>query len=288
MAKLLRSNGAPLGAQITLFPGNRLQFKVSGLGPNKKHLVLRSTDSILTVVPLKVDDRRIEQVLRLEVQAHSIVSRHIVHVDACATDAQGRPQLRDTNTGRVTVEIHPKLVLPEPNTEQGVLARMLIVENASPDHEKCVNQGDARESMQWMVHVLRNRLKLGAQHFAARGATDLTTLIKAKNQVRGFENYPAIAPDQHQMLNRTLDIAHDGTHLRQKEYMAYVASALTVAKGENFGPDPSRTGLYAWRTLDSSHPGRNFQKFQSKGGQDFYTLTEGFLASLQPKNKAKP
>jgi len=283
MARLLRSNGALVGAQVTLFPGNRLQLRVSGLGPNRKHLVLKSSDSALRVVPLKVNDKNIEQVLRLEVQEHSIVCRRVVHVDAYVTDAQGRPQHKDINTARLTVEVAPKLVLPESNTEAGILARMLIVENASPDHEKYVNQSEARESMQWMVHVLRNRLRLGPQHFAARGATDLTTLIKGKNQVEGFENYPTIAALQNQLINRTLDIAHDGTHGRQKEYMVYVATAIAVARGEEIGADPSPTGLYAWRTKDSRDPGQNFKKFQSKRGQDFYALTDAFLSSLQPK-----
>ncbi|WP_454763552.1 hypothetical protein [Cupriavidus campinensis] len=286
MARLLRSNGALVGAQITLFPGNRLQLRVSGLGPNRKHLVLKSSDSALRVVPLKVNDKNIEQVLRLEVQEHSIVCRRVVHVDAYVTDAQGRPQHKDINTARLTVEVAPRLTLPDENSEAGILARMLIVENASPDHEKYVNQSEARESMQWMVHVLRNRLRLGPQHFAARGATDLTALIKGRNQVKGFENYPTIAASQNQLLNHTLDIAHDGTHARQKEYITYVASAVAVAKGENIDPDPSPTGLYAWRTSDSRDPGHNFRRFRSKGGQDFYTLTDAFLAGLQPKVNA--
>jgi hypothetical protein len=282
MAKLLRSNGAPLGAQITLFPGNRLQFKVSGLGPNRKHLVLRSTDSVLSVVPLRVDDRRAEQVLRLEVQDHSIVSRRVVHLDAYVTDAQGRLQHKDSNTARLTVELEPRLKLPEADTEAGILARMLIVENAAPSHPKFVSLDESLESMQWMVHVLRNRLKLGPQHFSARGASTLTTLIKAQRQVEGFEQFPQLAPAQNVTLNAILNLAHDGADNRYRSHQIFVEHAIAVSKGTKAGADPCPKKLYAWKTEGSDSPGHNFVKFRAKGGQDFYTLTDAFLAQLTP------
>lgn len=283
MSKLLRSNGAPLGAQITLFPGNRLQFKVSGLGPNRKHLVFRSSDSALSITPLKVDDRKIEQVLRLEVQDHGIVCRRVVHVDAYVSDAQGRPQQKDMNTARLAVEVQCALKLPQEDTEAGILARMLIVENAAPSHPKFVSLDEALESMQWMVHALRNRLKLGAHHFSAHGATTLTALIRAKRQVEGFEQYPRLPFRQNSTLNAILNVAHDGTDSRYKAHRLFVEHAIAVASGEKPGADPCPTKLYAWKTEGADSPGHNFIKFQSKGGQDFYTLTNAFLAKLEPK-----
>lgn len=283
MAKLLRSNGTVLGPQITLFPGNHLSFKVSGLGHNRKHLVLRSTDAKVKVVPVKVNDRYVEQNLRLEIQEHSIVSRQVVHVEAYVSGTSGRPEAKDANTLRLIVEILPRLELPAADTEAGILARMLITENAGPEHDLFVSLDDARECMQWMIHVMSNRLKLGPHHFSARGATNLTNLIKAPNQVRGFEGYPRIAAEQDKVLRNTLANANDGSHKLNKAYRTYAEHAIRLATERKIGSDPCATGLYAWRTDGSDSPGHNFVKFRKKGGQDFYTLTTAFLDSLKPK-----
>ncbi|TSP10874.1 MULTISPECIES: hypothetical protein [Cupriavidus] len=89
MAKLLRRSGAAMGAQITLIAGNQLPFRVSGLGPNRRHLAFRSSDSTLRILPLKVNDRDIEQQLKIEVSETGIVSRRVVHVDAYMAPPSG-------------------------------------------------------------------------------------------------------------------------------------------------------------------------------------------------------
>src|SRR5579863_2671974 len=97
--------------------------------------------------------------------------------------ARLRPLHRDSDTPRLQVEVLPRLELPPVDTEAGVLARMLLSENAGPAHESFANQTEAHEAMRWMVNVLKNRLKLGSQHFSAgRQATTLKELIKAPNQ----------------------------------------------------------------------------------------------------------
>lgn len=159
---------------------------------------------------------------------------------------------------------------------------MLITENAGPTHPQFVSLDEALESMQWMTHVLRNRLELGPEHFYARGATSLTALIKAHNQVDGFEKYPRIAEKQNDVLTKTLDIANDGADSRSERHRTYVEHALAVAKGK-VGSDPCPTKLYAWRTAGSKSPGDNFVNFQLKGGQQFYTLADAFLTRLKPK-----
>jgi hypothetical protein len=279
MAKLLRRNGSPIGAQITLIAGNHLPFRVSGLGPNKRHLAFRSSDAALRILPLKVNDRDIEQQLKIEVTETGIVSRRVVHVDAYI---YGTTQ-RDANTPRLTVEVLPRLELADAGTEAGILTRMLVVENANPDSDKFSSLDEALKCMQWMVHVMRNRLRLGATHFAARGATSLTDLIKAPNQVEGFESYPIIADRPALLLNKTMNIANDGTHAKNAAFRTYVENAIAVASGKHFGNDPSAGEMYAWRTLPSKPPGPNFEPFQQLGGQQFYTLTKSFLAQLNAK-----
>lgn len=284
MAKLLRRNGSPIGAQITLIAGNQLPFRVSGLGPNKRHLAFRSGDSALRILPLKVNDRDIEQQLKIEVSETGIVSRRVVHVDAYI---YGTTQ-RDPNTARLTVEVLPRLELPDAGTEAGILARMLVVENRPPSHEEFMGQGDALEAMQWMVHVLRNRLSLGASHFSAKRATSLTDLIRAHNQVEGFEAYPVIAKKQNALLVDALKIANDGTDDRSGPHRQFLKNAVAVAAGEKPGVDPCPSRLYAWRTAGSKSPGENFLRYQIKGGQTFYTLSKPFLDGVAAKGRVNP
>jgi hypothetical protein len=285
VARLLRNDGTPLPPQITLFAGNSLNIKVSGLAPNKRHLILQSSDSALKVVPVKVHDRNIEQSLRLEVRADSIVNRKLVHVEAYVGDAQGRALLKDIDTPRLAVEILPRLELPAAETEAGIMARMLIAENAGPTSPLFVDQNEALESMQWMRHVLLNRLKLGSRHFSVGQAKTLAEIIKARNQVNGFEDYPRIAEQQKRIVDDALEIANNAADARSGRQRVYVEAAFAIARGDNVGVDPCPTGLYAWKTQDSRAPGDNFVKFRRKGGQDFYTLKQNFIAYVMKRNK---
>ncbi|WP_149137250.1 hypothetical protein [Cupriavidus campinensis] len=261
MAKLLRRNGSPIGAQITLIAGNHLPFRVSGLGPNKRHLAFRSGDSALRILPLRVNDRDIEQQLKIEVSETGIVSRRVVHVDAYI---YGTTQ-RDANTPRLTVEVLPRLELPDAGTEAGILARMLVVENANPDSDRFSNLDEALKCMQWMMHVMRNRLRLGATHFAARGATTLTELVKAPNQVEGFESYPIISERPALLLNKTMNIANDGTHAKNAAFRTYVENAIAVGSGRHIGHDPSPGGCTRGERFLPGHRGPISSHFNNLG-----------------------
>ncbi|QCP51455.1 hypothetical protein FAZ95_21215 [Trinickia violacea] len=289
MAKLLRNDGAVIGAQITLVAGNGLPFKVSGLGPNRRHLVLMSTHPSVRIVPVSVNHGNTEQRLRLEVGECGVSCNQIAHVEACVSDERGHPLRRDLDTPPLAVQILPKLELPPAMTETGVLARMLISENAGPESPRFVSLNEAREAMQWMVVVLRNRLKLGARHFAAgQQTTTLEALIKAPNQIDGFEKYPDIALKQKNLIDKVITNANDGTHRLNKQYRDYLQTTLAVARGELTSAAPCPTGLYAWRREDSKTPGDNFVKFATKGGQDFYTLKDAFLSKAQPQTGGRP
>ena len=129
--------------------------------------------------------------------------------------------------------------------------------------------------MQWMRFVLDNRLRFGPQSFdAGKSVTTLTALIKAPNQVAGFENYPEIADKLNTLLNDVLSIANNSSHNDCLLYRQYVQNAIDVANGSKPGNDP--TGLYGWKTANSNSTGPNFVMYKSFGGQDFYTLTEAF------------
>lgn len=179
--------------------------------------------------------------------------------------------------GRVDVSVAAVLDLPAVTIQAGLLARMLVVEGITPGLPQFVSQAEARQAMQWMRFVFANRLAFGVQHFGVSkpGAT-LTDLITAPDQVHGFQSYPTIAAGQQTLIDRVVKYANDGTHQKFSAYREYLQSALDVAGGTDLGTDPCPTGLYAWRTQGASSPGSNFVKYQTRGGQDFYTLTQEF------------
>ncbi len=289
MATWLRNDGSLIGAQITLVAGNALPFKVSGLGPNRRHLILMSSHRSVRIVPVSVNHANTEQRLRLEVGECGVSCQQMARVETYVSDEHGHPLRRDFDTPPLDVQILPKLELPPAMTETGVLARMLISENAGPESMRFVSLNEARDAMQGMVIVLRNRLKLGARHFAAgRDASTLEALIKAPNQVDGFEKYPDIVHKQKDLIDKVIKNSNDGTHKLNKQYRDYVEIALAVARGELTSIDPCPTGLYAWRSKGAKPPGDNFVKFATKGGQDFYTLKGDFLAKAQPQTGGRP
>ncbi|TKC86829.1 hypothetical protein FAZ69_19505 [Trinickia terrae] len=288
LTKLLRNDGSVIGAQITLVAGDLLPFKVSGLGPDRRHLILMSDHPAAKVMPVSVNHRDVEQRLTLKVSGCGVSCHQIAHVEAYVSDERGHPLSRDLDTPRLTVQILPRLELPPAVTETGMLARMLISENAGPENTRFVSLDEAREAMQWMVVVLRNRLKLGASHFAAgRDVSTLEALIKAPNQVDGFEKYPSIGSLQQRLIDKVIKNANDGTHRLNKQYRDYLETALAVARSELWSADPCPTGLYAWRTNEAKSPGNNFVQFATKGGQDFYTLTNDFISKAQSRAEGR-
>jgi hypothetical protein len=104
--------------------------------------------------------------------------------------------------------------------------------------------------------------------------------------VDGFMGYPHIAFKQQSLLDGVLNIANDSTHRNFSTTREYVQAAIDVARGLRAGSDPCPTGLYAWRTAGSKPPSENFIKYQTKGGQDFYTLTPAFLKDPLLRSKA--
>jgi hypothetical protein len=280
MARYLRMNGEPISTDLTLISGNILPFKIHGHGPDRKHLTIKSSSTYLKVVPLAVNHQNIEQRLKFEVQ--KVVARTPVTIRAYTQNGEA-----DLRTMVLNVVLLPLLELPPVNSEQGILARVLLVENIPPSDTRFQSMPQSIISMQWMRHVLINRFKFGSRYFGADNVSSLTALIKAHNQVRGFENYPTLAAIQNFNLANIVNIANDASDKRHSACREYVQNAVNVANGLNPGTDPCPTGLYAWRTAGEAGPGANFVKFETLGGQDFYTLTREFIADPLMRDKPK-
>ncbi|MDH2432642.1 hypothetical protein QCD60_08685 [Pokkaliibacter sp. MBI-7] len=280
MAKLYRNNRAPLGNKITLVAGNSLPIKVEGLGSNRRHIVLKSRNpQLLTVSAVQVNDRMLEQSLRIEVRRDGIVTSQRTFVDAFLNDGTPTLTKKDQTTAPLEVEVLPEIRLPADSTEVGMLTRMLLVENITPGLPG-YSSSEVEECMKWMRFVFINRMQLGSEFFGAgKNINNLVEFVKAPNQVEGFSNYPKLSTVLGDNLARYIAIANDGTHVKNKAFRDYIALAVATARlsESELGKDPCTTKLYAWRTSGAASPGKNFVLFSSKGGQDFYTLTEFFI-----------
>jgi len=278
MARFLRMDGSSLPARMTLIGGNTLWFKVSGLGPDRKHLRIASSSPAARVSVVSARDSNVEQKLKLDIGDVRIATRATL----TAHTQGGAP---DHATQGVEIQLEPALALPPAGDETGMLARLLLAEAKGPGQPGFVSQSRTLLSMQWMRHVLLNRLKFGPRFFGAGNAGTLAALIVAPKQVEGFEQYPTLAGNLNRNLQDLARIANDATDSRHIATREFVKDAIEVAKGTKPGSDPCPTGLYAWKTAEAKSPGRNFVKFATESGNDFYTLTQEFLRDPLMKDR---
>ncbi|WMD20642.1 hypothetical protein RAS12_29300 [Achromobacter seleniivolatilans] len=285
MAKLFRNDRSSLPSEISLVEGNSLAIKVVGLGSNKKHLILKSNaPAFLSVQADRPDDARLEQSVKLTVTAKDLRQEKVVEVIAYTND--GRNTNVDSGTPKIRVKIFPRVELPPQDTELGILTRMLIIETAGPEHRMYAGPTEARESMQWIVRLLQNRIDAGAHHFSLKpreaaklSIKTMTEVVKVPGQVEAFSLYPNLPEKKKALLKRTLELANDATQSRFRAYRGLVEDAISVAGSAPIA-DPCPTKLYGWKTQGAPSPGPSFRYFRSLGGQDFYTLTPEFRADV--------
>jgi hypothetical protein len=176
----------------------------------------------------------------------------------------------------VTLPVHviAKTLLPDPDTEVGLLVRLFLSENRNPSWQ-FYNLADAKKSMQWMRLVLMNRLNHNPKQFGAPGAQSITDIVKAKRQFQGFESYPALGPDQQTHINGVVSVANDDNHPDQCDYADFLNAAIEAATGP-LPEDPLGDGgfLAGWMTTGFS-PGGSYTKFGDPVmANQFFLLTK--------------
>lgn len=137
----------------------------------------------------------------------------------------------------------PPYDLPNQNTDEGALVRLLIIEVGNQPGDPA----GVREAMGLMKRVLENRLK-SPQDFEARGATTMTQIIQAHGkhgkaeQFLGFKAYPKLAPGQQGALDKDMDAA--ATPGRQNDPVRYlIATAFAVCS------ERSRALIFTRKTI---------------------------------------
>lgn len=172
-------------------------------------------------------------------------------------------------TLRVVVDV--AIELPDPATEAGAVARLLMSEARGPSHADYL-AADTLDSMGWMQRVLENRLANDPSQFGARGARNLIDIIRAANQFDGFSDYPNYDQGVRRRLQQMVNIANNDNDRMQSDFRNFLQNAIDVARLRVAIRDPSSTGLFGWRAAGTGSPGPRFARFRTLAGNTFFTL----------------
>lgn len=241
---------------IALVQGATSRFKiVPKVGEHLPFRVSRSRDPLVAVERL---DNRVGPNFAIFDLRGVAVGDTEIQIDAAAG---GTPL-------RVAVRVEAAVGLPPVESEAGMLARLLLAESASPG-DPGYSLGDARVCMQLMRIVLANRLARPDVRWASAGARSLRDVIRARNQFAGFDAYPALSTAVAARIADKVRIANTPSDARQRAMRAHVALAIEIATATT-PRDPTKTGLYWWRTDGARPPGTNIVTYRTVLGNTFW------------------
>ena len=168
----------------------------------------------------------------------------------------------------IAVVVQAAAVLPAADTDAGVLARLFLAESPPPGRTG-YSVETSSEAMTLMRIVLDNRRATPSGRWASAGATSLADVVRARNQFEGFGAYPTLSAPVTARIDDMLAIANNSGDRRQATIRAHVDQAIAIASGEP-PADPTKTGLYWWRTEGSGAPGNGVTLYKSVLGNSFY------------------
>jgi len=255
------------------------------------HFTIQSNVPNAVTITQKPNERQREQVITIKANhAAELVTVKAYNGDGKAADCADVA----TCVPPLQLKIVSSIALPDENTEAGILARLLLAESISPGDEDNYGDGeDVLRSMRLMRTVLENRIKAAQASQALRSyvscnpaSMDFRGIIFANQcggneqvQFEGFRN-GVIASGKLRNINFIVSNANEGSHLRFSLYRKHVEEAINIAEGANLSAGAlSSTSLLYWRTLGSGKPTPHSVLHTTLGGQEFYSLTQGYLAN---------
>lgn len=186
----------------------------------------------------------------------------------------------------LTIVHADNVVLPSADTQDGLLARLFIVENSEPG-KPGYEANQIKRAMQAMKAAIHNRLNYHPNLFLASGAASYSDIITARGQFAGFargqDGKVVIEKALSDNIDRVLKLANQGS---PGPYTEFVKNAIEVAKGPVTDPfagvttidnSPVDGGTFGWRTVAHADPGGYFVAIPSGqsgiiGNNKFYTL----------------
>ncbi|AVS64525.1 hypothetical protein C8245_01435 [Paracidovorax avenae] len=264
---------APLPAAITLVEGNALRVKLESI---EKRYTLVAVSDFPNVLEVTASQHN----TRADSWAFTVTARSAGNAKLAVQVQRGAgaPVLTIT-PALVSISVKRKTVLPDPDSDEGLLVRLFLVEVPAPQEWRAAGIGgpeEALEIMRMMRRVIVNRLQSGnTREFMAAGARDIRGIVTASDggsvQFAGFDSYPNIAGAKQKMIESRMAIVNDATNAQwHARYAAFYDAALTAAT-EPLPADPSPTGLFGWRTEGRGAPSSEYRAFRSLGRNTFFT-----------------
>ncbi|SFD90103.1 hypothetical protein [Paracidovorax konjaci] len=262
----------PVPASITLVAGNVLRVKLEAIDKRYTLVAVSDYPNVLEVTGSTHNSRA-------DSWAFAVTARSAGSAKLMMKSERGaRDSALTITPALVSVTVKKAVSLPDPGSDAGLLVRLFLVEVPAPQEWAFTgisSSEDAREAMRMMRRVIANRLDSGStKEFMAAGARDIRGIVTASDrgsvQFEGFEHYPQIDKEKQKMIEARMAILNDATNGWQEKYAAFYEAALSTAT-EPLRPDPSPTGLFAWRTKGSRSPSPEFVEFKTLGGNTFYT-----------------
>ncbi|WP_263138604.1 hypothetical protein [Pseudomonas sp. RIT-PI-AD] len=256
--------GQTVPGQVTLVVGNNLIVKLVGLGPDKKHYAIKS-DSPCVDVQQKADDRFLEQTIRFKANMVCQGARITVYEKTSG----------DRMPLELKINVLEPLMLPPENTDEGLLARLLLAECIQPISINYPGEEENLQTMQYMRLTIENRVAFqNYRIFGNPASRTVVGIVTAGGQFKGFGLYPKLDELQARNISDAVRYSNDGSNLKFSVYRKHVQQALDVA----YGRAPKIAGrVYGWRTAGSEPAGGSFVPAAKIGGQQFNTLRDEVL-----------
>jgi hypothetical protein len=256
MPTLMTMTGREVMPPIVLVAGGRMRLKIMPLPGERLPFRVNRTRAPLVAVE-RLDNRVGPNFATFTLSAQTAGETEI-QIEA----ASGGAPLR------VGVRVLGAISLPPASTVEGMLTRLLLAETRAPGGSG-YSPGDAAESMRLMRVVLENRLATPSGRWASAGARAMGDVVRARGQFHGFEGYPDLPDGIEGLIGNMVEIANNSSDGRQPGMRAHVQLAISTASGER-PSDPTRQGLYWWRTEGSGAPGTGISRYKSVLGNTFY------------------
>lgn len=273
-----RATNFPVTRLIYMVPGETLGMKVNGLGPDRRHLIIRpSPDDSVRLVVAKADDRFLEQDIDITAMALGRVTLYGFEASAQAT-YRCVPGLSARCLFPLSIQIVSKVRIPESlSPEELALLRVLLAETIRPGMAG-FNLEQAVLAMQYMRQVLFNRLAFPQSQYldVPRSNPTLIGLI-GSGTVYGFDGYPQMTESIDSNIKDFMKACNTGSNEHFLVNRQLFQQALAIACGQLSGPEHNPK-LYSWRTIEQGSPGSNFRAVLNLQGQTFFTLTPEFIA----------
>lgn len=242
----------------------------------KVYVWLAGGDGARRPDPLFVDstDKTVVEVLEMKMVDHAKqIQRITVFVRSKgACTLRGWIKGLGTDAALLPITVVDPIALPAENTDDGVLARLLLAETRGPGYANTWRADTAKRAMEWMRIVIANRQANPGPFRAASGS--LLDVIKAKGQFHGFEGYPPPIASVTASIRQLIEAANNDGLPNQDSYITHVRHAISVAQALVLPVDPAgpEHQLVGWRTEGAGSPGGSMTHFQDMGGNSFYRM----------------